>query len=126
MVLAFLQQLVLECLEIGKHGPIADLVGCAVAEILLFRIAPDEGVELNVPQIVELGRFYHLDVLESQRNLLLLPQPLSLLLKGNVLAVLKLPLQVLFLHRARLRLVGLARAAEPMVELHGRLELVAD
>ena len=95
-----------------------------MTKLFLLCVALDEGAELYIPQIVKLWRLNHLDVFKSQRNLLLLSKTLSLLLKRNVLTVLKPTLKILFFDRTCSRLMGLPCTAESMIKIDGRLKLV--
>ncbi len=63
VVLALVEQLMLEALEVGQHLSIADLVTRTVAVLLL--LASDQSIELHVMQVIELGRIDELDVFEG-------------------------------------------------------------
>lgn len=125
MVLALLDQPVLEVLQVRQHVHALDLVRrVRVRVVLLVRLAPDQRVELHIAQVVELRRIDHLHVFEGQRNFFLLSQPLPLLFETGDFPVFELPLQVFLLHPF-LRLLDLPRLGVLIVEHLAHIELVS-
>lgn len=114
----------LEGLKVAEHCRVRDLVAGSL-EVLLIGVALDELEELDIPELLKLGRVDHLDVLEGERYLLLLPHALPLLLQGYNFPMFKLPLQV-FLLDALFDLLALAHFGVLVVEDDRCIGLVAD
>lgn len=86
----------LEVLQVVLYVEVVDLGACPVQELVL-PLAPQQRVELDVLQLLELRGIYKLDVSEGQGHFAFFPHPLLLLLHRDDFAMLELPLEVLLL-----------------------------